>query len=73
MPLPHSTLAVEDIDASSLSESASMLVDPGNGSLGSGSVPKMPRDRIGLIGGSWEVTPVDIRSNYVRYLAGCTR
>ncbi len=31
----------------------------------------MPRDHIGLIGGSWEVTPVDIRVDYFKYDPYC--
>jgi hypothetical protein len=34
-------------------------------------VPDLPRDRIGLIGGSWEVTPVDIMIDYFRYEPNC--
>ncbi|MBN2391415.1 MAG: hypothetical protein JXR84_11865 [Anaerolineae bacterium] len=30
-----------------------------------------PRERIGLIGGSWEVTPVDLRVDYFRYDPMC--
>jgi len=30
-----------------------------------------PRERIGLIGGSWEVTPVDLRVDYFRYRPMC--
>ncbi len=31
----------------------------------------MPRERVGLIGGSWEVTPVDIQIDYFRYEPNC--
>lgn len=31
----------------------------------------MPRDRVGLIAGSWEVTPVDLRVDYFRYEPNC--
>lgn len=31
----------------------------------------MPRERIGLIGGSWEVTPIDIQIDYFRYEPNC--
>lgn len=34
-------------------------------------VPKLVRERIGLIGGSFEVTPVDIRIDYFRYQPNC--
>ena len=35
-------------------------------------VPNIPRDRIGVIGGSWEVTPVDIAIDYFKYEPNCT-
>ncbi len=35
-------------------------------------VSNMPRDRIGVIGGSWEVTPVDIAIDYFKYEPNCT-
>ena len=34
-------------------------------------VGDIPRDHIGLIGGSWEVTPVDIRVDYFKYDPHC--
>ncbi len=34
--------------------------------------PNIPRDRIGVIGGSWEVTPVDIAIDYFKYEPNCT-
>jgi hypothetical protein len=40
--------------------------------VGNGFVPNMPRDHIGLIGGSWEVTPVDILIDYFKYEPNCT-
>lgn len=40
--------------------------------VGSGSIAGMPRGRIGLIGGSWEVTPVDILIDYFKYEPNCT-
>jgi hypothetical protein len=39
---------------------------------GGANIPRMPRERIGLIGGSWEVTPVDILIDYFRYEPDCT-
>lgn len=36
-----------------------------------GDVIGMPRAKIGLIGGSWEVTPVQLRLDYFRYDADC--
>lgn len=39
--------------------------------LDSGDVIGMPRNRIGLIGGSFEVTPVDLRFDYFRFDATC--
>ncbi len=39
--------------------------------LATGDIPGMPRDRVGLIGGSWEVTPVDLWFDYFRYDATC--
>jgi hypothetical protein len=39
---------------------------------GSADVSRMPRERIGLIGGSWELTPVDILIDYFRYEPNCT-
>jgi hypothetical protein len=35
-------------------------------------VPNIPRDRIGVIGGNWEVTPVDIAIDYFKYEPNCT-
>jgi hypothetical protein len=37
----------------------------------SASIPGMPRDRIGLIGASWEPTPVDVRFEYFWYDPFC--
>lgn len=34
-------------------------------------VPNMPRDRIGLIAGTWEVTPVDVQIDHFRYVPNC--
>lgn len=39
--------------------------------LAGGNIPGMPRDKIGLIGGSYEVTPVDVWFDYFRYDATC--
>ncbi len=39
--------------------------------LAGGDIPGMPRDKIGLIGGSYEVTPVDLWFDYFRYDATC--
>ena len=36
-----------------------------------GDIIGMPRARIGLIGGSYEVTPVDLRFDYFRFDATC--
>jgi len=33
----------------------------------SANIGEMPRDRIGVVGGSWEVTPVDLRIDYFHY------
>ncbi len=35
-------------------------------------VPSLPRDNVGLIGGVWEVTPLDVVYQYFRYDPGCT-
>ena len=35
------------------------------------SIRRMPRARVGLIGGSWEVTPVQIDVDYFRYTPDC--
>ena len=40
--------------------------------VASAYVPNIPRDRIGVIGGSWEVTPVDIAIDYFKYEPNCT-
>ena len=39
--------------------------------LASGDVPGMPRECIGLIGGSWETTPVELKFDYFRYDPFC--
>ncbi len=35
------------------------------------SIRRMPRERVGLTGGSWEVTPVQVDVDYFRYTAAC--
>ncbi|GEM_PF-1048407 len=34
-------------------------------------IPNMPHERVGLIGGSWEVTPVDLQIDYFHYEPNC--
>jgi hypothetical protein len=38
----------------------------------SADVSGMPRDRVGVIAGSWEVTPIDVVFDYFRYDATCS-
>ena len=38
----------------------------------SADITDMPRDRVGLIGGSWEVTPVEVEFDYFHYDATCS-
>jgi len=39
--------------------------------VSSTELPFLPKERIGLIGGDWEVTPTDIRVDYFRYDPYC--
>jgi hypothetical protein len=43
----------------------------GYGNCLTANIPGMPRDRVGLLGCSWEPTPVDIRFDYFRYDPFC--
>jgi hypothetical protein len=36
------------------------------------NIPDLPRAQIGVIGGSWEVTPVEVKFDYIRYTPNCT-
>jgi len=38
----------------------------------SADISDMPRDRVGLIGGSWEYTPVEVEFDYFHYDATCS-